>query len=102
MLELDGASKWFGALAALDGCSFVARPGRSTGFLGPNGAGKSGGRSPLLLAVVAVAVGGGVVVLAGDVVIGVAAGAAAFALARHGMRVWGRRDPTRRSEGGSP
>src|SRR5512141_19036 len=41
MLELDGASKRFGRLAALDGCTFAARPGRLTGFLGPNGAGKT-------------------------------------------------------------
>jgi ABC-2 type transport system ATP-binding protein len=41
MLELDEATKRFGELAALDACSFVARPGRLTGFLGPNGAGKT-------------------------------------------------------------
>ena len=41
MLEFDGATKRFGALAALDGCTFAARPGRLTGFLGPNGAGKT-------------------------------------------------------------
>ena len=41
MLEFDTASKRFGDLAALDGCTFVARPGRLTGFLGPNGAGKT-------------------------------------------------------------
>jgi ABC-2 type transport system ATP-binding protein len=41
MLEFDSASKQFGALAALDGCTFAARPGRLTGFLGPNGAGKT-------------------------------------------------------------
>jgi ABC-2 type transport system ATP-binding protein len=41
MLEFDGASKRFGGLAALDGCTFVAQPGRLTGFLGPNGAGKT-------------------------------------------------------------
>jgi ABC-2 type transport system ATP-binding protein len=41
MLEFDGASKRFGAVAALDGCTFPARPGRLTGFLGPNGAGKT-------------------------------------------------------------
>lgn len=41
MLEFDGAAKRFGALAALDGCTFAARPGRLTGFLGPNGAGKT-------------------------------------------------------------
>ena len=41
MLEFDGASKQFGPVVALDGCTFVARPGRLTGFLGPNGAGKT-------------------------------------------------------------
>lgn len=41
MLEFEAASKRFGAVAALDECSFVARPGRLTGFLGPNGAGKT-------------------------------------------------------------
>jgi ABC-2 type transport system ATP-binding protein len=40
-LEFDQASKRYGALAALDACSFTARPGRLTGFLGPNGAGKT-------------------------------------------------------------
>jgi ABC-type multidrug transport system ATPase subunit len=39
--NFDGAAKRFGAVTALDGCSFVARPGRLTGFLGPNGAGKT-------------------------------------------------------------
>ena len=41
MLEFDGATKRFGALAALDACTFAAQPGRLTGFLGPNGAGKT-------------------------------------------------------------
>jgi len=41
VLELEQATKRFGGLAALDGCSFSARPGRLTGFLGPNGAGKT-------------------------------------------------------------
>ena len=41
MLEFDGATKRFGELAALDGCTFAAQPGRLTGFLGPNGAGKT-------------------------------------------------------------
>jgi ABC-2 type transport system ATP-binding protein len=41
VLEFDAASKRFGELVALDACSFVARPGRLTGFLGPNGAGKT-------------------------------------------------------------
>jgi ABC-2 type transport system ATP-binding protein len=41
MLEFDGATKRFGSVTALDGCTFTARPGRLTGFLGPNGAGKT-------------------------------------------------------------
>jgi len=41
MLQFDLAAKRFGPIAALDGCSFTARPGRLTGFLGPNGAGKT-------------------------------------------------------------
>ena len=41
VLEIRGLSKRFGDVVALDGCSFVARPGRLTGFLGPNGAGKT-------------------------------------------------------------
>jgi ABC-2 type transport system ATP-binding protein len=41
VLEFDRATKQFGAVAALDACSFTARPGRLTGFLGPNGAGKT-------------------------------------------------------------
>lgn len=41
MLSFDGVTKRFGPLAALDRCTFTARPGRLTGFLGPNGAGKT-------------------------------------------------------------
>jgi ABC-2 type transport system ATP-binding protein len=41
MLEFHDATKIYGTLRALDSCSFVARPGRLTGFLGPNGAGKT-------------------------------------------------------------
>jgi ABC-2 type transport system ATP-binding protein len=41
LLEFDEATKRFGAVTALDGCAFAARPGRLTGFLGPNGAGKT-------------------------------------------------------------
>jgi ABC-2 type transport system ATP-binding protein len=41
MLGFDGATKRFGSLTALDGCTFTALPGRLTGFLGPNGAGKT-------------------------------------------------------------
>ncbi len=41
MLEFDAATKRFASLPALDACSFIARPGRLTGFVGPNGAGKT-------------------------------------------------------------
>ncbi len=41
MITLDGVTKTYGAHRAVDDVSFVARPGRVTGFLGPNGAGKS-------------------------------------------------------------
>lgn len=41
MIEVREVTKNFGAVTALDGLSFVVRPGRVTGFLGPNGAGKA-------------------------------------------------------------
>jgi len=41
VLSFHGASKQFGAVVALDACTFSAQPGRLTGFLGPNGAGKT-------------------------------------------------------------
>jgi ABC-2 type transport system ATP-binding protein len=41
MITVDGVSKKYGDYLAVDDVSFVARPGRVTGFLGPNGAGKS-------------------------------------------------------------
>jgi ABC-2 type transport system ATP-binding protein len=41
MLELAGLRKRFGDVAALNGCSFEARPGQVLGFLGRNGAGKT-------------------------------------------------------------
>jgi ABC-2 type transport system ATP-binding protein len=41
MITVDGVSKTYGGLLAVDDVSFVAQPGRVTGFLGPNGAGKS-------------------------------------------------------------
>jgi len=41
MITIDALTKKFGRTTAVDGVSFVARPGRVTGFLGPNGAGKS-------------------------------------------------------------
>jgi ABC-2 type transport system ATP-binding protein len=41
MLELDGLTRRFGDVVALDGLSFTVPPGRVFGFLGPNGAGKT-------------------------------------------------------------
>jgi ABC-2 type transport system ATP-binding protein len=40
-IEVDGLTKRFGGITAVDGLSFSVRPGRVTGFVGPNGAGKS-------------------------------------------------------------
>lgn len=41
MLVLDGLTKRYGDVLALDRASFSVRPGRMVGFLGPNGAGKT-------------------------------------------------------------
>jgi ABC-2 type transport system ATP-binding protein len=41
MIELNGLTKRFGPVTAVDDLSFTVRPGRVTGFLGPNGAGKT-------------------------------------------------------------
>jgi ABC-2 type transport system ATP-binding protein len=38
-IQISGLKKRFGAVAAVDGLSFVVRPATVTGFLGPNGAG---------------------------------------------------------------
>ena len=40
-VEVEGLTKSFGDVLAVDGLSFRAEPGRVTGFLGPNGAGKT-------------------------------------------------------------
>jgi len=41
LLSLDGVSKRFGAVVAVDGVGFTVGRGEVVGFLGPNGAGKS-------------------------------------------------------------
>ncbi len=41
MITVQEVTKTYGGHTAVDDVSFVARPGRVTGFLGPNGAGKS-------------------------------------------------------------
>jgi ABC-2 type transport system ATP-binding protein len=40
-IEIVGLTKRYGKRTVVDDLSFVARPGRVTGFLGPNGSGKS-------------------------------------------------------------
>jgi ABC-2 type transport system ATP-binding protein len=41
MIEFKSLTKHYGSKTAVNGLSFVVKPGRVTGFLGPNGAGKS-------------------------------------------------------------
>jgi gliding motility-associated transport system ATP-binding protein len=41
LLAIEGLSKRFGAIKAVDGIDFTVRRGEMLGFLGPNGAGKS-------------------------------------------------------------
>ena len=41
MITIESLSKTYRSTVAVDRVSFVAQPGRVTGFLGPNGAGKS-------------------------------------------------------------
>ncbi len=41
MIRVDGVSLHFGALKAVDDCSFSVEAGKITGIIGPNGAGKS-------------------------------------------------------------
>ncbi|WP_439937765.1 ABC transporter ATP-binding protein [Nocardia sp. N13] len=41
MITIESLTKKYGRNTVVDDVSFVARPGRVTGFLGPNGAGKS-------------------------------------------------------------
>src|SRR5690349_751959 len=40
-IVVEGLTKKYGDLRAVDGLSFSVEPGRVTGFLGPNGAGKT-------------------------------------------------------------
>src|SRR5512146_1910642 len=40
-IEVNGLTKRFGEVTAVDGLSFAVQPGKVTGFLGPNGAGKT-------------------------------------------------------------
>ncbi|APT93311.1 ABC transporter ATP-binding protein [Corynebacterium phocae] len=41
MIEVEGLTKQYGAVRAVDDLTFDVKPGLVTGFLGPNGAGKS-------------------------------------------------------------
>jgi ABC-type branched-subunit amino acid transport system ATPase component len=41
LLEIQGLSKKFGELAAVDACSFRVEPGSITALIGPNGSGKT-------------------------------------------------------------
>ena len=41
MIEVQGLTKRYGAVTAVDDLTFSVQPGNVTGFLGPNGAGKS-------------------------------------------------------------
>jgi ABC-2 type transport system ATP-binding protein len=41
MIKVDRLTRTYGGFKAVDDISFVAEPGRVTGFLGPNGAGKT-------------------------------------------------------------
>jgi len=41
MIRVEGLTRSFGAVRAVDGVAFEAKDGRITGLLGPNGAGKS-------------------------------------------------------------
>ena len=41
LLDIDGLSKRFGGIVAVDGCSFSVERGSITGLIGPNGSGKT-------------------------------------------------------------
>ena len=41
MIEVQGLTKHYGSVRAVDDLTFSVKPGVVTGFLGPNGSGKS-------------------------------------------------------------
>ncbi|MGA7910014.1 MAG: ABC transporter ATP-binding protein [Candidatus Dormiibacterota bacterium] len=41
LLEIEGLTKRFGGIVAVDGCSFIVGTGTITGLIGPNGSGKT-------------------------------------------------------------
>ncbi len=41
LLEVENATKRFGGVVAVDGCSFSVQAGTITGLIGPNGSGKT-------------------------------------------------------------
>lgn len=41
LLEIEGLTKRFGGIVAVDGCSFIVGTGSITGLIGPNGSGKT-------------------------------------------------------------
>ena len=41
MIEVEGLTKQYKSVRAVDDLTFQVKPGMVTGFLGPNGAGKS-------------------------------------------------------------
>jgi hypothetical protein len=59
-------------------------------------------RTQLILIVLAIAVGGVVFAFTGDFVIAVGVGAAVFALARQGVKAWGRKDDVHAGTAGEP
>jgi ABC-2 type transport system ATP-binding protein len=61
-VEVNGLTKRFGSVLAVDDLTFSVRPGRVTGFLGPNGAGKT---TTLRLALGLVAPSSGAVTIGG-------------------------------------